>query len=517
MFSKKDVATELSGAQRVSKMEQTVPRELKLTLTFVDKSPNNQNRSLYSVFTGLLQEVSFEDGRVGESFKRVVDFRDALRTGRSDLYIRIDESSGFESLGLNCRIDEGRLIIFGTPRFAFKVNVVIAGRLALLNLNKEHFVEDFKVERVLSVCSTPAPQSLWENHEPPKDAPYQTPNTDRDACVIPLKTPITVLAASRRGRSHEHVGAFRDDYFTLKPASDPYGWHVFAVADGAGSARFSREGAKLACETLTAELSRNLNERQTFETINDALLTEINRAHKVGVLATDYLQDASVLDKTQLSTAFHQAVFQAYEAINQEAKRFNASCGTLDKKVSMSDFSTTALCVAMRRFKGQDGFETDDVKYRPPIWTIVSYWIGDGALAIYRPNDKDSVLLLGNPDGGEFAGQTQFLTTKEEIASEPIRNRLRLTFVRKFRGVLMATDGISDPFFPSDSSLKKFELWRQFWRQTLPEKFPGVLDKSKKYDERAEALLKGMEFWVKGNHDDRTMVLILNDRLEGMV
>ncbi len=510
----KNVGANSLNSLYVSKERRNVPSELKLTLSFVDKTPNQQYRSFYSVFTSRLQEASFEDGQVGDKLERVVDFRDALKPGRNVLSIRIDEASGFEALGLSVQIDDlGRLTIFGTPRFAFKVDFVIAGRYVSLSQGREIYADDFEVRRSLSVGSPVVSQSLWEKHEPPKDAPYQTPNEQKDSLVIPLKTPITVLAASRRGRSHEHVGAFRDDYFELKPSNDSYGWHVFAVADGAGSARFSRTGSKLACETLTSELAKKLNDPQTFKTIIAALLNEMNLAHRSGFLASDYLQSADVLERTQLAAAFHQAVFRAYEAIDQEAKRFNASCDASDKKVSMRDFSTTALCVAMRRFKGQDGFDKDDKKFRPPIWAIVSYWIGDGALAIYRPNDKDKVLLLGEPDGGEFAGQTQFLTTKEEIDAAPIRRRLRLAFVRNFRGIVMATDGISDPFFPSDSSLKNFERWRNFWKETLPKEFPGVLDKSKTPDERAEALLKGMEFWVKGNHDDRTLALILNDKL----
>ena len=506
----KNVGANSLNSLYVSKERRNVPSELKLTLSFVDETPNQQYRSFYSVFTGRLQEASFEDGQVGEKLERVVDFRDALKPGRNDLSIRIDETSGFDALGLSVQMDEGRLTIFGTPQFAFKVDFVISGRYGSLSQGREIYADDFDVRRSLSVGSPVVSQSLWEKHEPPNDAPYQTPNEQKDSCKIPLAT---VLAASRRGRSHEHVGAFRDDCFELKPSEHLLGWHVFAVADGAGSARFSRKGAKIACETLTSELSKKLNDPLTSKTINDALLNEMNLAHRSGGLATDYLQGADVLERTQLAAAFHQAVFRAYEAIQQEAKRFNASCDALDKKVSMRDFSTTALCVAMRRFKGQDGFEKDDKKFRPPIWAIVSYWIGDGALAIYRPNDADKVLLLGEPDGGEFAGQTQFLTTKEEIDSAPIRRRLRLAFVRNFRGIVMATDGISDPFFPSDSSLKKFERWRNFWKETLPKEFPGVLDKSKTPYERAEALLKGMEFWVKGNHDDRTLALILNDKL----
>src|SRR5690606_14699190 len=53
-----------------------------------------------------------------------------------------------------------------------------------------------------------------------------------------------IVIASKRGRSHAHEGTFRDDDFCTK--SLPNDWAIVAVADGAGSAKYARQGSKIA-------------------------------------------------------------------------------------------------------------------------------------------------------------------------------------------------------------------------------------------------------------------------------
>ena len=57
-----------------------------------------------------------------------------------------------------------------------------------------------------------------------------------------------IVAASKRGRSHAHEGKARDDDFNIYH-NDSNGWYIIAVADGAGSAKYSRKGSAVACET----------------------------------------------------------------------------------------------------------------------------------------------------------------------------------------------------------------------------------------------------------------------------
>ncbi len=78
----------------------------------------------------------------------------------------------------------------------------------------------------------------------------------------------------------------------------------------------------------------------------------------------------------------------------------------------------------------------------------------------------------------------------------------------------MTTDGVSDPFFPSDSKLRDFECWREFWAEKLPAEAPNAFDAERSPAERAEALLKGLDFRIRGCHDDRTVLAIVNDSLK---
>ena len=76
-------------------------------------------------------------------------------------------------------------------------------------------------------------------------------------------TELRVIAASKRGRSHAHVGSFRDDDYAIAHQPEPR-WYIGIVADGAGSARFSRKGAAIICEQARSTLMNILaGERST--------------------------------------------------------------------------------------------------------------------------------------------------------------------------------------------------------------------------------------------------------------
>ena len=55
-----------------------------------------------------------------------------------------------------------------------------------------------------------------------------------------------ILVSSKRGRSHANVGSFREDDFAFADLDN--GWSIVVVADGAGSAKFSRHGSSIACK-----------------------------------------------------------------------------------------------------------------------------------------------------------------------------------------------------------------------------------------------------------------------------
>jgi len=73
--------------------------------------------------------------------------------------------------------------------------------------------------------------------------------------------PWTLVMASRRGRLHAHRGDHREDAGHLLPF--PGGWCA-AVADGAGSASFSRLGSAIATATVTHALREALRRKPSL-------------------------------------------------------------------------------------------------------------------------------------------------------------------------------------------------------------------------------------------------------------
>jgi len=70
--------------------------------------------------------------------------------------------------------------------------------------------------------------------------------------------------------------------------------------------------------------------------------------------------------------------------------------------------------------------------------------------------------------------------------------------------LILMTDGVSDPKFETDAGLKNPALWQALWQELktpLAEPAPDI------------ALLDWLDFWSRGNHDDRTIALLIpNDQ-----
>lgn len=153
-----------------------------------------------------------------------------------------------------------------------------------------------------------------------------------------------IVAASLRGRSHAQEGKPRDDAFRF---ATTHGWQVLAVSDGAGSACYSREGARLACEKAVAVCCERLDDesyRDGFEAYIKALSAtpdETDKRKPVG---------------DSLYTLLCHAANQARQTIAQEAG--------LQGKETRTYAATLLLCVA---------------KHFPFGWFVGSFWVGDGA------------------------------------------------------------------------------------------------------------------------------------------
>lgn len=314
--------------------------------------------------------------------------------------------------------------------------------------------------RMTGACrltSNPDPRSLWKVVEPDTSLPFR-----KDHLVHRLieGDRSMLAAASRRGRSHEHGGTFRDDDFFVSADCDS-GWSVLIVADGAGSAEYSREGSRIAVETAGKYVVDSLHGE-----FGEKLTAQINGwdADTAGVqqaLGSDF------------HYFFHRMASLSVQAIEQEA---NA------REKAVRSYSTTLLAAAIKR----DGEHT----------FLATFWMGDGAIAAYGPTG--TVKLMGMPDGGEFAGQTRFLD-RTALADQAFGKRVRIGRLRDLSSVILLTDGVSDPYFETDNGLAESARWDALWNEIAP-----LL----KTEDPSKALLDWLHFFRQGHHDDRTIAML---------
>ncbi|MBK1722483.1 PP2C family serine/threonine-protein phosphatase [Thiocystis violacea] len=303
----------------------------------------------------------------------------------------------------------------------------------------------------------PDPKSLWKVIEPPDDAPY--PKSHVDATLLSGEG-LKIAAASRRGRSHEHAGSFRDDDFYVR--HDPEtGWSLMLVADGAGSARFSRQGSRIAVaaagEHLLASLTGDFGERMTAA-LNGWDADPANTGQAMG---------------GEFHYLFHKAGQLAVQAIEQEAQAQGAAA---------RDYATTLLAAAVKRQAGAT--------------FLATFWMGDGAIAAYGPRGK--VRLMGTPDGGEFAGQTRFLD-RAALSDQGFAKRIGIGRYLDLSAVLLMTDGVSDPRFETDNGLNDPTKWDSLWDEIAPRL---------ETPDPAQRLADWLDFFSPGHHDDRTIALL---------
>jgi hypothetical protein len=312
----------------------------------------------------------------------------------------------------------------------------------------------------VSLLINPDPASLWKDLDPSPEAPYQKASLAHEAFNYP---DFKVIAASRRGRSHANKGDFRDDDFAVGYAQKT-GWLVVAVADGAGSAKYSRKGSSIACTTCRDWLVGNLNAPE---------YQNVGASKQPGV-------DSESIPVRPIRDLLYDAARLAHDKIDKESKNPSEP---LPEPSTIRNYDTTLILLLMKKM-GDSCF-------------AATFSIGDGGAGIFTsPQDAIPLTL---PDGGEHAGQTTFLTIPSSLSVKPenLEKRYHNEVVQNFTAALSMTDGITDPKFPSDAAFADSACWSSLWAELDP-----ALESS-------ESLLEWMNFFSPGNHDDRTVVAVL--------
>lgn len=394
-----------------------------------------------------LAKVRLPNATGGKAYRAAIDL---ASHDMPDL--RIADIEGVAELGLT--FDVERQTLTGTPvgssetrELALDARLATASGLQLEGTAK------------ILLLINPDPRSLWKDIAPDETAPFPKPNRASQQVTFGDRI---ALGASVRGRSHANVGSFREDDFHIAHDAES-GWLVLTVSDGAGSAKLSREGSRLATTHAATTLMAGI--QALTPTIAALPATPPDEA------TLKALHD-------QALEALGRAAHDACRAINDTAKAVEAS---------EKDFASTLLIAAVRPC--------------PAGTFIASYWVGDGALAVYHESAVD---VLGDGDSGEFSGQTRFLMASElNKGWSEISRRVRVRVVPELTALALMSDGVSDPKFGTDRRLRDPEAWGTFWNDDL------ALTLGDRFSPGLEArLLSWLEFWSPGEHDDRTLVLL---------
>ena len=383
--------------------------------------------------------------------------------------------------------------------------------------------------------------ALWKYNPVPENEPEPFPEY-LTACEQYPKS--TVIGARVRGKKHKHEGTNCDDWFETASFEDIT---FVAVSDGAGSKKFSRIGARASCKAAVGYL---LNAFEELYAENSGLRENL----KLG------LSDGKCIEVCRvLAQKVRTSVIKAYEAVETAfymRKTDSAYEKVVGRSLKINDFSGTLLIAVII----PTGVEKENL--------VISCQIGDGAIAILdtKGGFENSLKLMGVPDGGDFSGETEFLTSPKTRTEESLKNRTKIA-VTSADMLFVMTDGVADDYFPNETEMHRLyldllingilgenefseltqEQMKMFKRIPDPLVYPWVNDKSVKvpvqytkritealgltleeiFTDRTAAYLAGLEIkygedlsqeeklkiWLdnyveRGSFDDRTLVVV---------
>lgn len=249
-----------------------------------------------------------------------------------------------------------------------------------------------------------------------------------------------IIGASRIGKLHIQNDGHREDSFKIAIKN---GWYIAAVADGGGSYKYSRDGSRIAVNASV-----------------DFLIDQIEKT------------SSESQNNSWLKYKLEHAVAMASNAIDQEAM----SRKSLMPEISRKDFSTTLLLVSFHSEKQMLGYAQ----------------IGDGFIGAQFIEDK--IVSIGNPESGQYASETNFLT-RESVRDLVKQVGCVLEPTNDLLSLILTTDGISDDFYPAEKNMINFTnvVFNHIFQPEPEKKLLDIIDYSK-----------------AGSFDDRTVVLIYN-------
>lgn len=404
------------------------------------------------------QAFMVPNATVGKPYSAVIDFEKNNWTDFS--YYRLDHLDAVGGMSY----DKESCTISGNPENSGEYKLSLKYRL-----NEEPDDSELH-EKIIPFVINPDPKSLWKNIPSDPSAPFWK---EDDVTAFGAIGKRHIVVASRRGRSHANVGSFRDDDFAFADLGNT-GWSIVVVADGAGSAKISREGSRLACRCI-------------IDYYKAALSGE--RQQKLESLILNNQTEANDAVKKELSLCIYNLVGGGAKRVHDQLLDFATANG-----YNINDLNSTFIFTLFKTFD----FGT----------TVLSFGVGDCPVAVI-PKDFSEVKLMNWLDVGEFGGGTRFITSTEIFSSPKFASRINFKVFSDFAYMFLMTDGIYDPKFVVEANLEKVEKWKEF-----VDDLKGANDAGSKVEFTADnklieqQLSDWMDFWSPGNHDDRTLAIV---------
>lgn len=389
--------------------------------------------------------INLPNAKVGQQYECVIDVQ-----GFKATYLANSDETCLT-------LDESTQTLRGLPTENGDFFLVIDGIL-----------DDEKTQIKFRLAVIADPRTLWTEKESNRYDIFWKEDQDFQKLVGSVDTGLLCVGCSKRGRSHAREGGFRDDDFNLFK-SEIGNWFVGVVADGAGSAKYSRRGSKIIVDEIQNHLPKLL------DSLSEDALEKLVSESKIGN------EETSQRIKTFLYQTLVAASFKAAKSISSEAEKIDAD---------EEDFLSTMVLVCAKKLR-------DD-------WFIGSFSIGDGGAVIFDINES-YLKPLSKPDSGEYAGQTKFLHSSEFKEPQLIFERIYWDVRSDFTAIILVTDGISDPKFETDANFSDAESWFDFWNDDLAKE----VNFSRDNEDIETNFYNWLDFWSPGNHDDRTIIVMM--------
>ncbi|WP_447641432.1 MULTISPECIES: PP2C family serine/threonine-protein phosphatase [Chitinophagaceae] len=386
--------------------------------------------------------------------------------------LAVKEIRNLDVVGLQFDAETNR--IFGTPTVANTVDL----HIIFYNKTDENKSEDIKIVPFIVNAD---PKDLWLNKASDQGAKYAK---QEEATFSGHFLDKKIVIASKRGRSHAHEGTFRDDDFKVKQLSDS--WAIVAVADGAGSAKYARQGSKLATEWITDSFENEEILKSLTTNVVAYFTGEGTTEDVISQTETEAVQpeDKKLQNKSSVINILYKEVRNLHTRLVDFAKQ---------EEMNLKDLNTTLIFALCRKF---------DFGY-----VALTFGVGDCPINVVR-NGSQEVKLLNTLDVGEFGGGTRFITMPEIFSNPNMGSRFSINKFDDFDKLFLMTDGIYDPKFVTENKLEDVATWQAFLQDLNGENEDKVKVDFEQDVEVEKQLLQWLDFWSKGNHDDRTLAII---------